>query len=496
MKDILIIGAGPGGLSAAMLLASSGYRVKIFEKQSYVGGRNSHINLEEYTFDLGPTFFIMKNILEEIFQKSNRRLEDYVKLIEINPMYRLEFGGGKTFYPWSSDRREKMAAEIERNFPGESMGYLSYLKREEIKGEKLMPCLQIPYNSWRDLIKPTFLKALPYLDAHKSLYTSLERYFKDDLLKLAFTFQAKYIGMSPWEAPGTFSIISYLEHSRYIYHVEGGLNNLSKAMAKVVEEEGGSIELSTPVDEILFEGRKAVGVRLGDGSTVRGDCIIMNADFAMGMSELIPEKVRKKYSDANLYKKKYSCSTFMLYLGLDKVYNDFPHHNIIFAEDYRSNVEDITQRKAFSDDLSFYVQNASVSDPTLAPEGKSTLYVLIPVPNNKSGIDWEGEKIKFRDRIMHLLEERGGFEDLSKHIEVEKIITPREWQEERDVYLGATFNLGHQASQMLIFRPHNKLEGYENLYLVGGGTHPGSGLPTIYESGRITADLIDQEERL
>ncbi|WP_028856063.1 phytoene desaturase family protein [Psychrilyobacter atlanticus] len=494
MKDILIIGAGPGGLSAGMLLASMGYKVSIFEKQAYIGGRNSSINLGDYTFDMGPTFFIMKSILEEIFEKTGRKLEGYVKLTEINPMYRLTFGDGKSFNPWSSNRKEKMIEEIEKKFPGESSGYLSYLKREKIKCKKLIPCLQVPYSSWKDFLKLRFLKALPYLDAHMSLYSALERYFKDDMLKLAFTFQAKYIGMSPWEAPGTFSIISYLEHSDGIYHVEGGLNKLSQAMAEVIKEQGGDIKLSSPVEEIIFEGKRAVGIKLDDGKIVKGDHIIMNADFAKGMSKLFPKNLRKKYSDSNLYKKKYSCSTFMLYLGVDKIYNHIPHHNIVFAEDYKSNIDDITKNKVLSDDFSLYVQNASVSDSTLAPEEKSTLYILVPVPNNKSEIDWEKEKKIFRDKVIKALETKGGFKDLSRHIEAEKIITPKDWEEEKDVFLGATFNLGHQVSQMLIFRPHNKLEGYKNLYLVGGGTHPGSGLPTIYESGKITADLINQEE--
>lgn len=493
MKDVLIIGAGPGGLSAGMLLASMGYKVKIFEKQSTVGGRNSPINLGDYSFDMGPTFFIMKSILEEIFEKTDRKLEDYVKLIEVNPMYRLKFGDGKTFNPWSSKYKENMMAEIENKFPGESSGYISYLKREEIKYQRLIPCLQVPYSSWKDFFKLRFVKALPYLDAHMSIYSTLEKYFKDEQLKLAFTFQAKYIGMSPWEAPGTFSIIPYLEHSDGIYHIEGGLNKLSKVMADVIREDGGRIELSTPVEEIIFENKKAVGIKLSDGQVVKGDHIIMNADFANGMSKLIPEELRNKYSDSNLYKKKYSCSTFMLYLGINKIYRDIPHHNIIFAKDYRTNIDDITKRKILSEDYSFYVQNASVSDSTLAPQEKSTIYVLVPVPNNKSEIDWEDEKISFRDKVIKDMETKGGFKDLSLYIEEEKIITPKDWEDEKDVFLGATFNLGHQVSQMLIFRPHNKLEGYENLYLVGGGTHPGSGLPTIYESGRITASLIDQE---
>ena len=493
MKDVIVIGAGPGGLSTAMLLAHRGYNVKVFEKQEYIGGRNSQIKLGDYSFDMGPTFFLMKEILEEIFTETGRKLENYVDLMEINPMYRLRFGEGEIFYPWSASHKDKMIEEIERVFPGESAGYLNYLEREEEKFQRLIPCLQIPYSKLTDLFKLNFLKALPYLDAHKSLYTALGRYFKEDLLKLAFTFQAKYIGMSPWEAPGTFSIISYLEHKKGIYHVKGGLNKLSHAMAEVVVEEGGSIEAGSPVSEILFENKRAVGVKLSDGRRVEGDHVIMNADFAMGMKNLIPDSLKKKYADDNLKKKKYSCSTYMLYLGINKIYDNLPHHNIIFAKNYRENIADITDKKVLSENFSFYIQNASVSDSTLAPQGGSTIYVLVPVPNNKSSIDWEEEKHSYREKVIRAIEEEGGFENISEFIEEERIITPADWEKEKDVYLGATFNLGHQVSQMLILRPHNRLEGYENLYIVGGGTHPGSGLPTIYESGRITANLIHEE---
>lgn len=490
MKDIIIIGAGPGGLSTAMLLAKRGYNVKVFEKQKYIGGRNSCLSLGEYDFDLGPTFLLMKSILEEIFEETGRKLEDYVKLKEINPMYRLKFGDGRVFYPWSVSKKEKMIESIESVFPGESSGYLKYLKREETKFQRLIPCLQIPYSSFKDLLQPHFFKALPYLDAHKSLYDVLGKYFDDEQLKLSFTFQAKYIGMSPWEAPGTFSIISYLEHKMGVYHVEGGLNKLAHAMGKVVVEEGGSIELGSPVSSVLFEGKKAIGVKLADGRQVKSDHVIMNTDFAMGMKQLVPDELKDKYKDENLKNKKYSCSTFMLYLGVNKTYDDLPHHNIIFAKDYRKNIAEITESKVLSEDFSFYVQNASVSDSTLAPKGRSTIYVLVPVPNNKSNIDWDEIKHSYRDKLINALEIEGGFTGLAENIEEEEIITPFDWEHKKDVYLGATFNLGHQVSQMLIFRPHNKLEGYENLYIVGGGTHPGSGLPTIYESGRITANLI------
>ena len=492
-KKVIIIGAGPGGLSCGMLLASKGFDVTILEKTDSIGGRNAAFKLGNYTFDTGPTFFLMKDVLERIFEATDRNLDDYVKLTKLDPMYRLAFDKDKAFSP-SSDE-DKMKEELERVFPGSTAGYEKYMQKEKVKYNKLIPCLEVPYTSFFDFFKTRFLKAIPYLDAHLSLFDVLGRYFKYEQLKLAFTFQAKYIGMSPWKAPGTFSLISYIEHGGGIFHVEGGLNQLSHAMAKVFDEYGGKIKFCSNVKEILIEDNTAKGVKLEDERTFLADYVVINSDFAYSMTNLVKESNRKKYSDAKLAAKEYSCSTYMIYLGVNKVYEDIPHHNIIFADDYRANVKDITEDFVPSDDTSFYVQNASITDNTLAPEGKSTIYVLVPTTNNKSNINWEAEKIKTRDRVIKLLETKGGFTDISKHIEEERIITPQEWEDDYNVYLGAVFNLGHQISQMLFLRPHNRFECFKNCYLVGGGTHPGSGLPTIFESGRISADLLCEDAK-
>ncbi len=493
MKKIAVIGAGPGGLSTSMLLANDGYKVDIFEKKPYIGGRNSQLKLGQYSFDLGPTFFLMKYILEDIFEKTNRKLSDYVKLDRIEPMYRLKFSEDKIFYPYSHLEKEKMIEELKRVFPNEVDNYNLYMKKESRKYDKIIPCLSIPYSSYIDYFKRNFLKSIPYLDAHISLYDVLSKYYQSEELKLAFTFQAKYIGMSPWEAPGTFSIISYIEHELGIYHVQGGLNKLCSAMAKVIEEEKGKIHLGTGVKSLLIEDKKVIGIELYTGEKKYYDSVVINADFAHSMKELIPEEKRKKYNNEKLERKKYSCSTYMLYLGIDKIYEDIPHHSIIFANDYKKNVEEIVKTKILSEDFSFYVQNPSVIDKNLAPEGHSTIYVLVPVPNNKSNINWNEIKDEMKEKVLDLLETRGEYVDIRKHMVEEKIITPFDWEEEYDVYSGAVFNLGHQINQMLTFRPHNKFEILENCYLVGGGTHPGSGLPTIYESGRITRDLINKE---
>jgi phytoene desaturase len=486
-KRVIVVGAGPGGLTAAMLLASRGYVVDVFEKEPRVGGRNASLELDGFTFDLGPTFLMMKYILEEIFELTGRSVDDYLEIKSIDPLYRLVFGDGRAFLPTRD--RQRMKEQIERLFPGNAKGYDRFLEYEAAKFARLVPCLQVPYGGLTDFLHPRFARALPYLDAHLSLFRHLGRFYNHDDLKIAFTFQAKYLGMSPWDCPATFSIIAYLEHGGGVHHPIGGLNQISGAMAKVVLEEGGRLHLNTPVKQLLVHNGRAVGIQLESGEEVRGDHVVLNADFGHAMTHLVPRQHLKKWTPETLERKSFSCSTFMLYLGVDKLY-DIPHHNILFAPDYKKNVDEIARTQTLSEDPSIYVQNACVTDPTLAPEGKSTLYVLVPIANNRSGIDWEREKARYRDKVLDLLETRGGLADLRKHIVVEQMITPRDWEERYAVYRGATFNLGHSIGQMLYWRPHNHFEEIDSCYLVGGGTHPGSGLPTIYESGRISAGLI------
>ncbi len=485
---VVVVGAGPGGLTSAMILARHGCDVTVLEKEDRVGGRNAAVVAGDYRFDLGPTFLMMKYLLEEVFELAGRRVEDYLDIVSLEPLYRLVFADGREFFPTRD--QNAMREQIARVFPGNTAGYDRFLAYEAKKLEHLVPCLKLPYSSPAHMVRPTLLRALPYLDAHKSLHAHLASYFDAEELRLAFTFQAKYLGMSPWKCPALFSMIAFMEHSGGIHHPIGGLNQISLAMARIVEEHGGTIRLSTPVEQVLVQNGEARGVRLASGEEIRADHVVLNADFGYAMERLLPPGTVRKWAPDRLERKGLSCSTFMLYLGVDRKYDSLPHHSILFARDYKRNVDDIAERLILSEDPSVYVQNASVTDPTLAPEGHSTIYLLVPVANNRSHIDWEREQDRYRDMAIRYAEERGGFTDLSKHIVVERRITPQQFERDVHVYRGAVFNLAHSFDQMLLFRPHNAFEEVDRLYLVGGGTHPGSGLPTIYESGRISAGLI------
>lgn len=488
-KKVTVIGAGPGGLAVSMLLAAEGYEVVIYEKQAYIGGRTSRLTLGDYNFDLGPTFFMMPSILEEIFQMAGRQLQDYVEILEINPLYTLKFKD-LSFSP--TRNYQAMIHEMERKFPGNGTGYDQFMKIEGEKFERVTKLLQQPFTKITDLITRNMVSAIPKLNAFDTVYGRLSNYFNDERLKWAFSFQAKYLGMSPWECPGTFTILSYLEHRYGLFHPIGGVNKLCDAMAKVIKEYGGKIHTGTGVKQVLVKEKKAVGVLLENGEVVPSDDVIINADFGHAATNLFQQSDLKKYRKENIEKKKLSCSTFMLYLGIDKPLQ-LPHHTILFAEDYKQNVDEMTKEMKLSEDPSIYVHNPSKLDPTLAPEGKSALYVLMPVPNLQSDINWEDEKQGIRENILSRLEQEPELQDIRAHIEVEKIITPLDWQNEIYVYKGATFSLAHNLSQMMYFRPHNKFEDVDHCYLVGGGTHPGSGLPTIFESAKISATLLNQQ---
>lgn len=470
-----------------MLLSARGFKVTVLEKEPHVGGRNSAITRNGYKFDVGPTFLMMKFILDEVFEESGRRIEDYLKCLKLEPMYRLQFADLRLE---PTTVREAMVQQLEAAYPGSTAGYDKFMAVEKRRFQLMYPCLQKDYSTLRQYLSPDFLRAAPHLSVGRSLLGVLGDYFDDEKLKLSFTFQAKYLGMSAWDCPGAFAILPYVEHAFGVYHTMGGLSEISVAMARVCREHGVDLRLNSPVKQLVLEGRKVRGVELASGEKILGDETVINADFGYAMKHLVPSGLLRKYSPEKVDAREYSCSTFMLYLGLDKIY-DLPHHTIFFAGDYKKNITDIFQAKTLSEDLSFYVRNATVSDPSLAPPGHSAIYVLVPVPNRTAKIDWAQERQGFRDRVIAALETRGGMTNLRQHIREEIIFTPQTWQD-MNIQFGATFNLAHSLRQMLYFRPRNKFDELDNCYLVGGGTHPGSGLPTIYESGRIAANLISR----
>jgi len=296
-----------------------------------------------------------------------------------------------------------------------------------------------------------------------------------------------------------FSILSFLEYEHGVFHPVGGCGAVTKAMARIAEGMGVRILRNTAVEEMLFEGRRVTGVRTlneAGEEIIKADAVVVNADFAQAMQRLTPNRLRRRWTNERIAKKQFSCSTFMMYLGIEGRYDEVAHHTIYLAKDYRQNLGDIErEHRLTSEDPSFYVQNACVTDPSLAPEGMSTLYVLLPVTHEHSNVDWEREQAGFRALALRQLE-KIGIADVERRIRVERRLTPAGWNTEFHLHLGATFSMAHSLRQLLHLRPHNRFEDLDGVYLVGGGTHPGSGLPVIFESARITARLLLEDMEL
>ncbi len=310
-KEILVIGAGPGGLATSMLLAASGARVKVVERLPVVGGRTSSIEASGYRFDLGPTFFLYPRVLEEIFAASGFNLRDEVPMVRLDPQYRIQFGsGGRLDATADVDR---MQEQIRRIAPEDAGGFERFLAENRTKLHLMEPCLESPFLGWGSVLQARMLKLLPWIRPHQSVESYLKKFFKDERVRLAFCFQSKYLGMSPFRCPSLFSILSFLEYEYGVWHPLGGCSAVTAAMARLAQKMGVEILLNDPVQEILFAGRKAVGVRT-DSGVHRADAVVVNADFARAMERLVPDHLRRRWTDRKLAKKKYSCSTFMMYL--------------------------------------------------------------------------------------------------------------------------------------------------------------------------------------
>ena len=332
------------------------------------------------------------------------------------------------------------------------------------------------------------LKMLPTLRPWSSLDSDLRRYFSDERIRLGFSFQSKYLGMSPFTCPSLFSILSFLEYEHGVFHPIGGCGAVSQAMARVAQDLGVRISLDEPVESMVFDGRKATAVKTAS-RTLKADAVVVNADFAEAMRRMVPNELRRKWTNEKINSKRFSCSTFMMYLGIDGGYKDVSHHTIYLSKNYEQNLRDIEKNHVLSVDPSFYVQNACVTDASLAPRGCSSLYVLAPVTHQTLNVDWSKQRSAFRKTVCAQLA-KVGIEGVEERIRFEKIITPEDWQNDYALHMGATFSMAHNLRQMLHLRPHNRFEDLDGVYLVGGGTHPGSGLPVIFESARITSRLL------
>ncbi len=484
-RRVVVVGAGPGGLASAMLLRAAGAEVTVLERADRVGGRTARFSQDGFTFDYGPTFYLYPQVLREIFAACGRDLDAEVDLRRLDPMYRLQFDDGRTFDATADI--DRLTAEAARLSPVDAPNVRRYLETNAAKFNRFIPILQRPFLGLGDLMRSDLWRALPSLRPWSSVDTDLKRWFQDRDLRLAFSFQSKYLGMSPFKCPSLFTIIAHVEYGHGVFHPIGGCNAIPQAMARIATEMGVDIRLSEPAEEIGFDGRRATSVRTATG-TIPTDAIVVNGDFATTIPKLIPDARRLRWTDAKIATKKFSCSTFMLYLGIEGRFDDLAHHTIFLSGDYEENIREIDAGLA-PEAPTIYVQNAGVTDPTLAPEGHSTLYILVPTGNMSGKVDWAAIAPAYREKVLDRVSRLSGH-DIRPRIRTERMLTPADWEAQMGIFRGATFNLAHNLGQMLHLRPRNRFDDVDGVYLTGGGTHPGSGLPTIFESAKIAAGLV------
>ncbi|EOI7545415.1 phytoene desaturase family protein [Enterococcus hirae] len=494
MKKIIVIGAGVAGLSAAVRLQKLGYEVTLYEKDRQVGGKMNQIKTAGFTFDLGPTIVMMPEIYREVFEFCGKDPDDYISMKKVDPMLKLYFNKEEPI-EFSNDLIE-LTKTLENISPEDTQGYFAFLadiyQRYTIAKEAF---ITKSFRGFWDFYNPKSLWAGIRLRTFSDAYTSISKFVKDDRLRKSLAFQTLYIGVSPYQGPSLYTIIPMIELFYGVYFIEGGMYTLAISLARLFEELGGKIVYETSVDEILIDNKIAKGIRIGK-EQVMADAIVCGADFPYAMKELIPdERQRGKYTNKKIAKFEYSCSCFLMYLGLDKKYPEEHLHSIYFAEDFKKNVDDLFERGKLPDDPSFYLYRPSLMDDSLAPEGQEGLYVLVPVPELSKYEKWTEQTMQaYRQKIIRLLKEKTIFKDIDEHIVSETLITPKDFSERFNAYNGATFGLKPTLKQSNYYRPHNKFSAAENLYFCGSSTHPGAGVPIVMQSAKLAVEELLRDD--
>lgn len=489
MKNkVIVVGSGFGGLAAAIRLALQGFDVEIFEKRDKLGGRAYVYDINGFKFDGGPTVITAPFLFDEIFEAAGRRREDYVTFVPCNPFYRIFDHTGRSF-DYNGDE-QFILNQIEKWNPADKEGYQKFMATSKAIFDKgFVELADKPFLSFTDMLRvaPDLIKLQSYLSVHK--YAA--QFIKDDFLRRCFSFHPLLVGGNPFDSPSIYAMIHYLEREWGIHYAIGGTGAIVAAMGRLFEELGGRIYLNAEVDEIMVEGRRVSGIRLADGSIQRANHIVSNADVAFTYRNMIPEAYRRKYSNRKIERMKYSMSLFVIYFGTRRRYLDgkLAHHNIILGDRYKGLLDDIFKRKVLAKDFSLYLHMPTITDPSIAPAGHESFYVLSPVPHLGADIDWTTAARPYRDAIMQFLEDNY-LPDLQANIVAEHYIDPLHFQNTLNSYLGSAFSVQPTLTQSAWFRPHNRSEDFENLYFVGAGTHPGAGLPGVLSSAKIVESLL------
>lgn len=487
-KKITVIGSGFGGLAVAIRLQARGYSVQLLEARDKLGGRAYVYEQDGYKFDAGPTVITAPFLIDEIFTAAGRSMDDYIRLVPVDPFYRIEFHDGRWF-EYNGDEKET-ERRVAKFAPDDLKGYRALVRQAKAIFEKgFVELADRPFLKFSDMFK--IAPDLVRLQSYRTVYSLASRYVKDPMLRRVFSFHPLLVGGNPFETTSIYALILHLERHWGVHYVMGGTGALVAAMGRLLCELGGRIRLSVTVRSILVERGRAVGAETDGGERISADAVVSNADVANTYRRLLAPGVRRKYTDRRLESMRYSMSLFVIYFGVSRTYPDIRHHTIILSERYRELLDEVFSKKLLPEDFSIYLHRPTATDPAMAPPGCDSFYALIPVPNQASGIDWRIQAKPFRDRVMKFLAEKY-LPDLDRHLATERLFTPLDFEQTLDSYLGAGFSFEPIFRQSAWFRPHNESEDVKNLFFVGAGTHPGAGVPGVLSSAKIAESLICQ----
>jgi phytoene desaturase len=482
----IVIGAGFGGIAAALRLRAKGYAVTLIDRCAALGGRAQVYEREGFRHDAGPTVITAPFLFEELFALFGERFADHVKLVPLTPWYRFQFADGDTFDYGGT--LEATLAEIERIEPRDRAGYLALLEHSRRIYD--IGFTQLSAQPFHRL--GTMLRQVPHLLGlrnYETVWQMVSRHLVSDKLRRAFSIQPLLVGGNPFDTTSIYGLIHFLERAYGVHFAMGGTGAVTQALGGLMERQGIALRLSTTVERIRIEQGVARGVVLADGTHVDADIVVSDTDAAHLYRDLVPRAEQALATRVKLSQAHYSMGLFVMYFGTTRTYPDVAHHTIWMGERYQELLNDIFHRQKLAEDFSLYVHRPTATDPSFAPPGQDSFYVLCPVPNLQADIDWATEGPRLRDRIVDALE-RTMLPGLKATITADFYKTPEDFRDEYRSVHGAGFSVAPIFRQSAWFRFHNKSESVRNLYLVGAGTHPGAGVPGVLCSAKVIDALI------
>jgi phytoene desaturase len=482
----VVIGSGFGGLAAAVRLGKRGFRVTVLEQLDAAGGRASVFRQDGFTFDAGPTIVTAPFLLEDLWRLCGRRFADDVDLRSLQPFYRMRFFDGSILDCSNDDAA--MAAQINRFAPGDLAGYGRFLAASEAIFKLAFERLgHVPFDSWIDMVR--LAPELVRLGSYRSIYGLAASFVRDSRLRFALSFHPLFVGGNPFKTTSVYGLIAFLERRWGVHFAIGGTGRIVDGLVGLIRGQGSAMRYGARVAEISVSGRRATGVRLASGEQIGADIVVSNADSLATYRDLVPAALRRRWTDQKIARARFSMSLFVWYFGTDKHYPEVPHHTILVGARYRELLRDIFDRKVLAGDFSLYLHRPTATDPMLAPPGCDAFYVLSPVPHLGGSTDWQSAAEPYRRSIARFLNDTL-LPDLERHVVTSKIMTPLDFRDRLSAPLGAAFGLAPELTQSAWFRPHNRSEEIEGLYLVGAGTHPGAGVPGVLSSARVLDTVV------